>query len=68
MSNAAGQFVPLTTQNTTNFIAKATVAGTGNDLKLNFDYTNTDSDAYPNVLVTYEIVCSTGNTAAKLTR
>jgi phosphate transport system substrate-binding protein len=66
VSNAAGQFVQLTQQNTTNFIGKAAVAGTGNDLKLNFDYTNTDSDAYPNVLVTYEIVCSAGNDASKL--
>ncbi|HEX5403552.1 MAG TPA: phosphate ABC transporter substrate-binding protein PstS [Pseudonocardiaceae bacterium] len=66
VSNAAGQFVELTQQNTTNFIGKATVAGTGNDLKLNFDYTNSDSDAYPNVLVTYEIVCSSGNDASKL--
>lgn len=66
VSNAAGQFVELTAQNTTNFIAKATISGTGNDTKLNFDYTNTDSDAYPNVLVTYEIVCSKGNDASKL--
>jgi phosphate transport system substrate-binding protein len=66
VSNAAGQFVELTQQNTTNFIGKAAVAGTGNDLKLNFDYTNSDADAYPNVLVTYEIVCSAGNEASKL--
>jgi phosphate transport system substrate-binding protein len=66
VGNAGGKFVELTGQNTTNFLAKATVAGTGNDIKLNFDYTNTDADAYPNVLVTYEIVCSKGNDAAKL--
>ena len=66
VSNAAGKFVELTAQNTTNFISKATVSGTGNDTKLNFDYTNSDSDAYPNVLVTYEIVCSKGNPASKL--
>jgi phosphate transport system substrate-binding protein len=66
VSNAGGQFVALTQQNTTNFIGKAAVAGTGNDLKLNFDYTNSDADAYPNVLVTYEIVCSAGNDASKL--
>jgi phosphate transport system substrate-binding protein len=66
VSNAAGQFVPLTTQNVSNFLAKAKVVGSGNDLKLQFDYTNTDSDAYPNLLVTYEIVCAKGNAAAKL--
>ncbi len=66
VSNAAGAFVPLTTQNVVNFLAKAQVVGSGNDLKLQFDYTNTDSDAYPNLLVTYEIVCSKGNASAKL--
>jgi phosphate transport system substrate-binding protein len=66
VSNAGGQFVELTQQNTTNFLAKAKVVGTGNDLKLQFDYTNSDANAYPNLLVTYEIVCSKGNDAAKL--
>jgi len=66
VSNAAGKFVQLTQANTTNFIGKAKVTGAGKDLALSFDYTNTDSDAYPNVLVTYEIVCTSGNTAAKL--
>ncbi len=66
VSNAAGKFVELTAQNTTNFIGKATVGGSGNDIQLQFDYTNADADAYPNVLVTYEIVCSAGNDASKL--
>jgi phosphate transport system substrate-binding protein len=66
VSNAAGKFVQLTQANTTNFIGKAKVTGTGKDLALSFDYTNADSNAYPNVLVTYEIVCSSGNDAAKL--
>ena len=66
VSNASGTFVKLTAQNTTNFIGKAKVVGTGKDLALSFDYTNTDANAYPNVLVTYEIVCSAGNDAAKL--
>lgn len=66
VSNAAGQFVELTQDNTKNFLAKAKVVGTGNDLKLQFDYTNTDANAYPNLLVTYEIVCAKGNDAAKL--
>jgi phosphate transport system substrate-binding protein len=66
VSNAAGQFVALNTQNVANFLSKATIVGTGNDLKLQFDYTNTDADAYPNLLVTYEIVCQKGNTAGTL--
>lgn len=66
VSNAAGQFVELTKENTVNFLSKANVVGTGNDVKLEFDYTNTDANAYPNLLVTYEIVCSAGNDAAKL--
>jgi phosphate transport system substrate-binding protein len=66
VSNAAGQFVPLTTENVANFLAKAKVVGSGNDLKLQFDYTNTDANAYPDLLVTYEIVCSKGNASAKL--
>lgn len=66
VSNAAGKFVELTPQNTTNFLSKATVVGKNGDLALNFDYTNADADAYPNVLVTYEIVCNKGNKAEKL--
>lgn len=66
VSNAAGQFVALTQQNATNFMAKATVAGTGNDLKLSFDYKDTGASDYPNILVTYEIVCEKGNDPAKL--
>lgn len=66
VSNAGGQFVELTQDNVRNFLSKAKVAGSGNDLKLQFDYTNTDANAYPNLLVTYEIVCSQGNDPAKV--
>jgi phosphate transport system substrate-binding protein len=66
VSNAAGKFVELTQQNATNFLAKAKVVGTAPDLALEFDYTNTDADAYPNILVTYEIVCTKGNKPATL--
>ncbi|HEV2640804.1 MAG TPA: phosphate ABC transporter substrate-binding protein PstS [Actinocrinis sp.] len=61
VSNASGAFVPLTQTNANNFIAKAKVAQTGSDTRLNFDYTYADPAAYPAVLVTYEIVCSSGN-------
>lgn len=66
IGNAAGKFVPLTTDNAKNFLAAAKVTGTGKDLTLAFDYTNTDANAYPAMLVTYEIVCSAGNDSAKL--
>jgi phosphate transport system substrate-binding protein len=49
-----------------NFLSKANVPGTGGDLKLQFDYATTDATAYPNLLVTYEIVCSKGNAPDKL--
>ena len=72
VSNAAGQFVELTQDNVRNFLSKAKVVSTpgdgasSGDLKLAFDYGNTDSNAYPNLLVTYEIVCSKGNDPAKV--
>jgi phosphate transport system substrate-binding protein len=66
VGNVSGGFVQLTTANVANFLAKAQVVGTGNDLKLQFDYADTDSNAYPNLLVTYEIVCSKGNDSSKL--
>lgn len=66
VSNAAGTFVPLTMDNAVKFLSQAKVTGTGGDLKLRFDYATTDATAYPNLLVTYEIVCSKGNAADKL--
>lgn len=66
VGNVDGKFVPLTQDNAVKFLSNAKVVGTGGDLKLQFDYANTDTAAYPNLLVTYEIVCSKGNAAAKL--
>jgi phosphate transport system substrate-binding protein len=66
VGNAADTFVPLTMDNAVKFLSDAKVAGTGGDLRLQFDYANTDATAYPNLLVTYEIVCSKGNPADKL--
>ncbi len=66
VGNQAGQFVGLTTQNVVGFLSKAQVVGTGKDLRLQFDYSDTDPTAYPNLLVTYEIVCSTSNAPDKL--
>jgi phosphate transport system substrate-binding protein len=66
VGDVSGGFVQLTTANVANFLAKSQIVGTGNDLKLQFDYADTDSNAYPNLLVTYEIVCAKGNDASKL--
>jgi phosphate transport system substrate-binding protein len=66
VGNAQGQFVAATTDNASAFIAKAKVNQVGNDIQLAFDYTYSDPNAYPNVLVTYEIACDKGNSAAQL--
>jgi phosphate transport system substrate-binding protein len=66
VGNAEGKFVQLTPDNAVKFLSYAKAAGTGSDLKLDFDYATTDATAYPNLLVTYEIVCSKGNPADKL--
>jgi phosphate transport system substrate-binding protein len=66
VSNASGAYVPLTQANAANFIAKAKVTQSGSDTKLAFDYTYAAADAYPATLVTYEIVCGTGNDAGQL--
>jgi phosphate transport system substrate-binding protein len=66
IGNAAGKFVPLTIQNASNFISKAKIDDAGGNYKFDFDYTYSADDAYPAVLVTYEIVCSSGNDSAKL--
>ncbi|MEW2630279.1 phosphate ABC transporter substrate-binding protein PstS [Streptomyces sp. NPDC048389] len=42
-------------------IAAGKVTGTGKDMTLEFDYRTDAPGAYPIVLVTYEIVCATGN-------
>ena len=66
VSNSSGAFVPLTQTNAANFIAKAKVTQNGSDTTLAFDYTYASADAYPATLVTYEIVCGTGNDATQL--
>ena len=47
-------------------LAKATRDGSGNNIKLKIDYTIKSADAYPIVLVTYEITCQKGLSAADL--
>jgi phosphate transport system substrate-binding protein len=64
--NGNGEPTELTAEAAGKTIAGAKITGTGDDLKMTIDYTTMEAGAYPIVLVTYEIVCSTGNDAAKL--
>ncbi|EGX59468.1 phosphate-binding protein precursor [Streptomyces zinciresistens K42] len=57
----AAQPVKATVENATAAIGAAKVVGTGKDLALELDYTPSAAGAYPIVLVTYEIVCDSGN-------
>ncbi len=60
-----GGAVELTGETAGNALNAAKIVGTGNDLKLEMDYATKEADAYPIVLVTYEIVCSKGLDADK---
>jgi phosphate transport system substrate-binding protein len=66
IGNASNEFVELTGEAAGKTIASAKVTGTGADLQLSIDYNTTAAGAYPIVLVTYEIVCSKGTSAAAL--
>ena len=68
VGDAAGNFVTLSNAAATKFLSTAKVSGTGDDLALTFDYSKGSAapDSYPNVLVTYEFVCATGNKNAAL--
>ena len=52
----------LTAESAGQAVATAKVTGTGKDLALKLDYATKTPGVYPVVLVTYEIVCSAGNT------
>jgi len=62
VATGAPQPVPLTPENVANGVAQATVSGSGNNLPLNLNstYTTKAANAYPILLVTYEITCSAG--------
>ncbi|MFI1400139.1 phosphate ABC transporter substrate-binding protein PstS [Streptomyces sp. NPDC020681] len=66
ISTGAAAPVEATSENASKAIAAAKVKGTGKDLALGLDYTTKADGAYPIVLVTYEIVCDTGNKAESL--
>ncbi len=59
IDNGAGPVEP-SSDTAANAIAKATFVGSGDDLALKLDYTLKDANAYPIVLVTYEVVCQKG--------
>lgn len=56
-----GGAVELTAETAGKAVAAAEVTGTAPDLALKLDYATKEAGAYPIILVTYEIVCSSGN-------
>jgi len=58
-----GGAVELTAESAGKAVEAAQVVGTGKDLALKLDYATKTPGAYPLILVTYEIVCSAGNSA-----
>ncbi|MEU9605151.1 phosphate ABC transporter substrate-binding protein PstS [Streptomyces sp. NPDC048057] len=61
ISTGAAAPVKATSENASKAIAAAKVKGTGKDLALELDYATKADGAYPIILVTYEVVCDTGN-------
>ncbi|MGA4506298.1 phosphate ABC transporter substrate-binding protein PstS [Propionibacteriaceae bacterium G1746] len=57
--------VKLTAASAGAAMDKAEITGEGNDLVVKLKYTGLGKDVYPMVMVTYEIVCSTGLPAAE---
>ncbi|WP_329120505.1 phosphate ABC transporter substrate-binding protein PstS [Streptomyces sp. NBC_01465] len=66
INTGASAPVEATSENASKAIAAAKIKGTGKDLALGLDYTTKADGAYPIVLVTYEVVCDTGNKADTL--
>jgi phosphate transport system substrate-binding protein len=64
VKNAAGEFVAVSTDAASKGLSTAKL-GSGDDLKLTFDYSTATPGAYPIYLVTYEITCSKGLSADK---
>ncbi|MEU7857682.1 phosphate ABC transporter substrate-binding protein PstS [Nonomuraea sp. NPDC049141] len=56
--NAAGQFVALSPQSATRALEGARIVGENGDLVVEFDYLTRSRDAYPIIMITYEITCS----------
>ncbi|GAA1219520.1 phosphate ABC transporter substrate-binding protein PstS [Kitasatospora nipponensis] len=61
IATGASKPVEATAANAATTLANSTVVGTGSDLALQLDYGTKAENAYPIVLVTYEIACDKGN-------
>lgn len=66
INTGASAPVKASSANASTAIAAAKIAGTGKDLALKLDYATKADNAYPIVLVTYEVACDKGNKAATL--
>ncbi|WP_241003007.1 substrate-binding domain-containing protein, partial [Streptomyces sp. CB01881] len=66
INTGAPKPVEATAANAATTLAKAQITGTDGDLTLDLDYGTKDENAYPLVLVTYEVVCDKGNKASTL--
>ncbi|MFE2408961.1 phosphate ABC transporter substrate-binding protein PstS [Kitasatospora sp. NPDC059408] len=66
ISTGAAKPAAATAANAALTLASSTVVGTDGDLALSLDYATKADNAYPIVLVTYEIVCDKGNKADTL--
>ncbi|MFD5467096.1 phosphate ABC transporter substrate-binding protein PstS [Kitasatospora sp. NPDC127059] len=66
IATGAAKPVEATAANAALTIASSTVSGTDGDLALSLDYGTKADNAYPIVLVTYEIACDKGNKAETL--
>ncbi|QIM21987.1 phosphate ABC transporter substrate-binding protein PstS [Phycicoccus sp. HDW14] len=60
-----GGAVELTGETVGKAVEAAKPDGEGNDLRLKLDYATKEADAYPILLVTYEVVCSKNKDAQK---
>ncbi|MCC9306598.1 phosphate ABC transporter substrate-binding protein PstS [Kitasatospora sp. RB6PN24] len=66
INTGASKPVDPTAANAAITLGNSTVVGTGNDLALQLDYGTKAENAYPIVLVTYEVACDKGNKADTL--
>lgn len=66
IKNGAGEFTELTTATVSKALDSATIPTTGDDLKASFDYATKTAGVYPVTGLSYEIVCSKGNSPAQL--
>jgi phosphate transport system substrate-binding protein len=66
IATGASAPVQATAANASTAAADAPVVGTGADLSIKLNYATKTENAYPIILVTYEIACDKGNKAATL--